>query len=99
MNKMFWVQRNWFELGILLTQCVLLGTVIWYGSKIMRFMQAFFQYQDQFRERLSAAIDVIPEERIKIDSVWRDVKGWLRARMGSGGIDPVRTIVKWFHTR
>jgi len=99
MNRMIWGERNWFELGILLTQFVLLGIVTWYGSKILRFLRVFFQYQDEFRERLSAAIDAIPEERIRIDTVWRDVKSWLRAPMGSGGIDPLRTIVKWFQAR
>lgn len=99
MNEIKWVLRNWFEFGILLTQCVLLGMVIWYGSKILRFLQVFFQYQDEFRERLSAWVNATPEERIRIDTLWRDVKRWLQAPMGSGGVDPFRTIVKWFQAR
>lgn len=99
MNAINWILRNWFEFGVLLTQCALLGMVIWYGSKILRFLQVFFQYQDEFRERLSAWIDTTPEERIRIDTVWRDVKRWLQAPMGSGGVDPFRAIVKWFQAR
>ena len=99
MNEINWVQRNWFEFGILLTQCVLLGMVTWYGSKILKFLQAFFQYQNEFRESLSASINAIPEEGIRIDTVWRDVKRWLQAPMGSGGVDPLRTIVKWLQSR
>jgi len=99
MNWINWVLRNWFEFGILLTQCVLLGIVIWYGSKILRFLQVFFQYQSELRERLSAPLDVMPGERITIDSVWQDVKGWLLAPMGSGGVDPLRSIMKWFQAR
>jgi hypothetical protein len=98
-NEINWVLRNWFEFGILLAQCVLLGMVMWYGSKILKFLQVFFQYQNEFRERLSASIDAIPEEVVRIDIVWRDVKRWLQAPMGSGGVDPLRTIVKWLQAR
>jgi hypothetical protein len=91
-----WVQRNWFELGILLIQTALLAMVVWYGSKILRFLNAFFEYQNEFRQRLSATIDHVSDDGEGIEAVWRDLKEWLQAPIGSGGAGPLRAIVRWF---
>jgi len=94
-----WIYRNWFELGILLIQGALLLTVFWYGSKILRFLDAFFEYQNEFRQRLSATIDKAPRDG-GIEAVWREVKEWLQAPMGSSsGPDPLRRIRKWLQVR
>jgi hypothetical protein len=88
------MQKNWFEVGILLIQCALLAMVAWYGGKILRFLRAFFEYQNEFRQQLSS-IDEVHEQGSGIADVWRDVKRWLQAPMGSGGVDPLRRILKW----
>ena len=86
-----WAQRHWFDLSILVLQGAVLATVVWYGSKILRFLEAFFEYRDEFRRRLSATID----DSEGIETVWRDLKEWLQAPIGSGGTSPLRTIMKW----
>ncbi len=45
------VERNWFEIGSLLIQCVILATVAWYGRKTLRFVRAFFQYLKMYSGR------------------------------------------------
>lgn len=95
-----WAQKNWFELSILLMQASLLAIVVWYGSKILRFLTAFFEYQNEFRQRLSATIDQVPADGSGIELVWREVKEWLQAPMGSGGaVDPLGRIKKWIRAR
>ena len=88
-----WVQKNWFELGSLLVQCTILATVAWYGSKVLRFLRAFFQYQDAVRQRLSVANAAGYDS--ETSGFWHDVIAWLQAPMGSGGQGPFRKAIRW----
>jgi hypothetical protein len=91
-----WARRNWFEVSILLIQGALLVIVVWYGSKILKFLNAFFAYQNEFRQRLSATIDQVPRDDSGVENVWREVKEWLQAPIGSsGGVDPLDRTIAW----
>jgi len=90
-----WVQKNWFQLGSLLVQCATLAILTWYGSKMLRFLRAFFDYQDQFRERLLVSLATGASSGGRVAAAWHDVIRWLQEPMGSGGVGPFRKIVKW----
>jgi hypothetical protein len=93
-----WVQSNWFELGTLLIQCALLAVVAWYGSGMLRFLRAFSQYQDQFRQRISETIPTALEDRHGFSSAWHSTMRWLQEPWGRGSSGPFRRAIRWFQS-
>ncbi len=90
------VERNWFEIGSLLIQCVILATVAWYGRKTLRFVRAFFQYQDVFRQKLGVSNAAKVGDSRGIAARWHDLIRWLQVPMRSGRDDPFRRVIRWF---
>ena len=90
-----WVVGNWFEVGTLLIQCAILATVVWYGSKMLRFLRPFFQYRDAFRQRLDLSVPREAENAGETISVWHDLIRWLQAPMGSDMDGPFRRVIRW----
>ena len=90
-----WVERNWFELASLVIQCVILATVAWYGRKTLRFVRAFYQYQDIFRQKLGVSIEAKAGDNRGIAARWHDLIRWLQEPMRSGRDDPFRRVIRW----
>jgi hypothetical protein len=92
-----WARSNWLALGNLLVQCATLAIVVWYGSKILTFLRAFFQYQDEFRERLSVSAVPGSEDDGVVASTWQNAIRWLQEPMavGSGGSGRFGRVVRW----
>ena len=93
-----WLQRNWFEFGSLLVQCAILVTLAWYGSRMVTFLRAFFQYRELFREKLELVAATERGHSGRAPSAWSDLVRWLQAPMGRGGRGPFKRITRWLQT-
>jgi hypothetical protein len=104
-----WVQKNWFELGILFLLSASLATVVWFARNILKTFRA---YQEQIGALLRLSFsDVVPvqapvaEAPVPIDPAHsgpnrllvfvRNLVNWFQAPMGGNGVAPWRKFLRW----
>jgi hypothetical protein len=104
-----WIQKNWFELGILFLLTAILATVVWFARNILKTFRA---YQEQVGAlmRLSFS-DLVPvqaplaEPPVASEPVHsgpnrllvlgRNIVNWFQAPMDSNPAAPWRKFFRW----
>lgn len=98
-----WIQDNWLELGSLLAQVSIALALFWYGSKLLKIVEAARQ-EDRSRWVAPSAAAIhsdagyAEEQREHGTGLGRRVVHWLQEPMVNSGVTPWRKLARWLQS-
>jgi hypothetical protein len=104
-----WIQKNWFELGILFLFSATLATVVWFARNILKTFRAYqeqvgallrLSFSDLVPVQAPVAEPPVPSEPVhsgpnRLLVLGHNLVNWFQAPMGGNTAAPWRKFLRW----